>query len=111
MLPGAYTLYEMGHISMFTCYKTIMCKVPHSIKLVQHNIHLKFHLFSFIQRVLKNVITHAFGIFLLVPFDLPLPTSSRHLEENLDDWLTEELDNYLDDDYLVFDCPGTCEFI
>lgn len=30
-----------------------------------------------------------------------------HLEENLDDWLTEELDNYLDDDYLVFDCPGT----
>lgn len=30
----------------------------------------------------------------------------RHLEENLDDWLTEELDNYLDDDYLVFDCPG-----
>jgi hypothetical protein len=34
----------------------------------------------------------------------------RHLEENMDDWLTEELDNYLDDDYLVFDCPGipTC---
>jgi len=30
----------------------------------------------------------------------------RHLEDNLDDWLTEELDNYLDDDYLVFDCPG-----
>ncbi|KAG6382648.1 hypothetical protein SASPL_157642 [Salvia splendens] len=28
-----------------------------------------------------------------------------HLEENLDEWLTEELDNYLDDDYLVFDCP------
>ncbi|KAF3440992.1 hypothetical protein FNV43_RR19278 [Rhamnella rubrinervis] len=26
----------------------------------------------------------------------------------MDDWLTEELDNYLDDDYLVFDCP---EFI
>ena len=34
----------------------------------------------------------------------------RHLEDNLDDWLTEELDNFLDDDYLVFDCPGipTC---
>ena len=34
----------------------------------------------------------------------------RHLEDNLDDWLAEELDNYLDDDYLVFDCPGipTC---
>lgn len=30
----------------------------------------------------------------------------RHLEDNLDDWLAEELDNYLDDDYLVFDCPG-----
>lgn len=28
----------------------------------------------------------------------------------MDDWLTEELDNYLDDDYLVFDCPGTCLF-
>lgn len=39
----------------------------------------------------------------------------RHLEANLDDWLTEELDNYLDDDYLVFDCPGryylTCELM
>ncbi|KAH7864130.1 hypothetical protein Vadar_026107 [Vaccinium darrowii] len=33
----------------------------------------------------------------------------EHLEENLDDWLTEELDNYLDDDYLVFDCPGQIE--
>ncbi|WRX07540.1 GPN-loop GTPase - like 1 [Theobroma cacao] len=33
----------------------------------------------------------------------------KHLEENLDDWLTEELDNYLDDDYLVFDCPGQIE--
>lgn len=32
--------------------------------------------------------------------------SLRHLEENLDDWLTEELENFLDDDYLVFDCPG-----
>ncbi|KAK8694196.1 hypothetical protein V6N13_071752 [Hibiscus sabdariffa] len=33
----------------------------------------------------------------------------EHLEENLDDWLTEELDNYLDDDYLVFDFPGQIE--
>ncbi|GMI66324.1 hypothetical protein like AT4G12790 [Hibiscus trionum] len=33
----------------------------------------------------------------------------ENLEENLDDWLTEELDNYLDDDYLVFDCPGQIE--
>ncbi|KAG8477906.1 hypothetical protein CXB51_027505 [Gossypium anomalum] len=33
----------------------------------------------------------------------------EHLEENLDEWLAEELDNYLDDDYLVFDCPGQIE--
>ncbi|KAI7983374.1 GPN-loop GTPase 3 [Camellia lanceoleosa] len=33
----------------------------------------------------------------------------EHLEENLDDRLTEELDNYLDDDYLVLDCPGQIE--
>lgn len=33
----------------------------------------------------------------------------EHLEENLDDWLAEELENYLDDDYLVFDCPGQIE--
>lgn len=33
----------------------------------------------------------------------------EHLEENLDEWLTEELDNYMDDDYLVFDCPGQIE--
>ncbi|KAH6814157.1 P-loop containing nucleoside triphosphate hydrolases superfamily protein [Perilla frutescens var. frutescens] len=32
-----------------------------------------------------------------------------HLEENMDDWLSEELDNYMDDDYLVFDCPGQIE--
>ncbi|KAF3439370.1 hypothetical protein FNV43_RR17647 [Rhamnella rubrinervis] len=34
----------------------------------------------------------------------------EHLGENMDDWLTEELDNYLDDDYLVFDCSGQIEF-
>ncbi|XP_065874604.1 uncharacterized protein [Euphorbia lathyris] len=33
----------------------------------------------------------------------------EELEDNLDDWLTEELDNYMDDDYLVFDCPGQIE--
>ncbi|XP_062173337.1 uncharacterized protein LOC133878811 [Alnus glutinosa] len=33
----------------------------------------------------------------------------EHLEDNLDDWLVEELDNYQDDDYLVFDCPGQIE--
>ncbi|XP_078432794.1 P-loop containing nucleoside triphosphate hydrolases superfamily protein isoform X2 [Wolffia australiana] len=33
----------------------------------------------------------------------------EHLQENLDDWLEEELANYLDDDYLVFDCPGQIE--
>lgn len=37
---------------------------------------------------------------------MTLTSLIRHLEDNLDDWLTEELDNYLDDDYLVFDCPG-----
>ncbi|KAH7676685.1 GPN-loop GTPase 1 protein [Dioscorea alata] len=29
----------------------------------------------------------------------------EHLKENLDDWLAEELDNYLDDDYLGFYYP------
>lgn len=33
----------------------------------------------------------------------------EHLEENLDEWLTDELDNYVEDDYLVFDCPGQIE--
>ncbi|KAJ8748184.1 hypothetical protein K2173_000592 [Erythroxylum novogranatense] len=33
----------------------------------------------------------------------------EQLEDNLDAWLTEELDNFLDDDYLVFDCPGQIE--
>ncbi|KAB2613271.1 hypothetical protein D8674_035587 [Pyrus ussuriensis x Pyrus communis] len=33
----------------------------------------------------------------------------EHLEDNLDEWLMEELDNYTDDDYLVFDCPGQIE--
>lgn len=33
----------------------------------------------------------------------------EHLEDNLHDWLDEELENYLDDDYLVFDCPGQIE--
>ncbi|KAK6923299.1 GPN-loop GTPase [Dillenia turbinata] len=31
------------------------------------------------------------------------------LEENLDDWLAEELESFMDDDYLVFDCPGQIE--
>ncbi|KAE8708094.1 GPN3-like protein [Hibiscus syriacus] len=35
----------------------------------------------------------------------------EHLEDNLDDWLNEELDNYLDDDYLVFDCPDVTKYI
>ncbi|XP_074584681.1 GPN-loop GTPase 3 [Curcuma longa] len=33
----------------------------------------------------------------------------EHLEDSLDDWLEVELENYLDDDYLVFDCPGQIE--
>ncbi|XXG81531.1 hypothetical protein AAC387_Pa09g2142 [Persea americana] len=35
----------------------------------------------------------------------------EHLEENLDDWLADELENYLDDDYLVFDCPVLRNFV
>ncbi|KAK9814787.1 hypothetical protein WJX72_011474 [[Myrmecia] bisecta] len=33
----------------------------------------------------------------------------EYLEENLDDWLGEELEGYGDDDYLLFDCPGQIE--
>lgn len=33
----------------------------------------------------------------------------EYLEDNLDDWLTEELEAYGEDDYLVFDCPGQIE--
>ncbi|GBG60923.1 hypothetical protein CBR_g16045 [Chara braunii] len=33
----------------------------------------------------------------------------EYMEENLDEWLHEELDDYIDDDYLVFDCPGQIE--
>lgn len=33
----------------------------------------------------------------------------EYLEDNLQDWLQEELDAYSDDDYLVFDCPGQIE--
>ena len=33
----------------------------------------------------------------------------EYLEENLEDWLGEELAGYGDDDYLIFDCPGQIE--
>lgn len=33
----------------------------------------------------------------------------EYLEENLDDWLQEQLEDYAEDDYLVFDCPGQIE--
>ncbi|KAK9839039.1 hypothetical protein WJX74_008262 [Apatococcus lobatus] len=33
----------------------------------------------------------------------------EYLEDNLDDWLGEELESYGEDDYLVFDCPGQIE--
>ncbi|XP_006828450.2 GPN-loop GTPase 3 isoform X2 [Amborella trichopoda] len=33
----------------------------------------------------------------------------EHLQDNLQDWLAEELEHYTDDDYLVFDCPGQIE--
>jgi hypothetical protein len=30
----------------------------------------------------------------------------EYLEENLEEWMSAELDGYGDEDYLVFDCPG-----
>jgi GTPase SAR1 family protein len=33
----------------------------------------------------------------------------EYLEENLDDWLGEELESSGDDDYIIFDCPGQIE--
>lgn len=33
----------------------------------------------------------------------------EYLEENLEEWLGEELAAYGDDDYLIFDCPGQIE--
>ena len=30
----------------------------------------------------------------------------EYMEENLQDWVQEELSAYGDDDYLLFDCPG-----
>lgn len=47
---------------------------------------------------------------------LPCPRLRRgllycmeYLEENIDEWLGEQLAGYGDDDYLVFDCPGQIE--
>ena len=33
----------------------------------------------------------------------------EYLEENLDDWLGEELSGFGEDDYVLFDCPGQIE--
>lgn len=33
----------------------------------------------------------------------------EYLEDNLDDWLSEQLEDYIEDDYLIFDCPGQIE--
>ncbi|MEW5301447.1 MAG: hypothetical protein WDW38_001181 [Sanguina aurantia] len=33
----------------------------------------------------------------------------EYLEDNLEEWLGEELEGYGDEDYLVFDCPGQIE--
>lgn len=33
----------------------------------------------------------------------------EYLEENLDDWLKDQLDDFHEDDYLMFDCPGQIE--
>lgn len=61
--------------------------------------------------LLVQIISSYFSPFPLCTFlccwnFVALIITFRHLEDSLDDWLNEELDNYLDDDYLVFDCPG-----
>ena len=33
----------------------------------------------------------------------------EYLEDNLDDWLAEELEGYLEEDMVIFDCPGQLE--
>lgn len=33
----------------------------------------------------------------------------EYLEDNLDDWLSEELEGFGEEDYLIFDCPGQIE--
>eukprot|EP00891_Asterochloris_glomerata_P001868 jgi/Astpho2/1868/e_gw1.00038.223.1_t len=33
----------------------------------------------------------------------------EYMEDNLDDWLADELEAYGEDDYLIFDCPGQIE--
>lgn len=33
----------------------------------------------------------------------------EYLEDNLEDWLAEQLEGFCDEDYLVFDCPGQIE--
>lgn len=33
----------------------------------------------------------------------------EYLEDNIQDWLSEELESFGEDDYLVFDCPGQIE--
>ena len=30
----------------------------------------------------------------------------EYMEDNLEEWLGEELEGYGEEDYLVFDCPG-----
>ncbi|CAL5386159.1 unnamed protein product [Camellia sinensis] len=55
---------------------------------------------------LEPVMSRSIKALIDIPFCMALNLDTRHLEENLDEWLTEELDNFSDDDYLVFDCPG-----
>ena len=33
----------------------------------------------------------------------------EYLEEEMDDWLGDQLQGYGEDDYLLFDCPGQIE--
>lgn len=33
----------------------------------------------------------------------------EYLEESLEDWLGDELEQFGEDDYIIFDCPGQIE--
>jgi GTPase SAR1 family protein len=44
-----------------------------------------------------------------VPLRRGLLYCMEYLEDNLEDWLGEQLEGYGEDDYLVYDCPGQIE--
>ena len=52
---------------------------------------------------------HALKTFLVPIACSGLLAAMEYMEENLEEWLGEELEGFGDDDYLVFDCPGQIE--